>query len=143
MRILLLNGPNLNLLGVRNPDVYGSETLKDVEEKVINRGRELGVTVDCRQSNHEGEIIDLLHTARGLYDGVILNAGAYTHYSYAIADAIDAIQLPVAEVHISDIYKREAFRHVSVIKEVCAFQICGEGIDGYLHALEKLCHVRD
>lgn len=138
MKVMLINGPNLNMLGVRPPEVYGHHTLADVEKMVIDEGKRLGVDVECFQSNCEGEIIDCIQSCYKKMNAIILNAGAYTHYSYAIRDAIETVMLPVAEVHISDIHKREEFRHTSVIEPVCAFQICGHGIKGYIEALNKL-----
>ena len=138
-RILVINGPNLNLLGVREPGIYGNDTLDTLCATVKAEGERLGATVDCVQSNHEGVIIDTLHAAMGQYDGIVLNAGAYTHYSYAIRDAIAAIRVPVAEVHLSDIHAREPFRHVSVIEPVCVTQISGLGVGSYLKALELFC----
>jgi 3-dehydroquinate dehydratase II len=129
-KILLLNGPNLNLLGKREPEIYGTTTLFHIESKLSQLGEAHGVEVICRQSNHEGEIIDYLHDAYH-FDGVILNAGAFTHYSYAIRDAIAAIKAPVIEVHISNIHSRETFRHVSVMAPETKGQIVGLGIKGY------------
>ena len=137
--ILVINGPNLNLLGIREPGIYGNDTLETLCNTVKAEGERLGAQVDCFQSNHEGAIIDTLHAAMGVYDGIILNAGAYTHYSYAIRDAIAAIRIPVMEVHLSDIHAREPFRHISVIEPVCAAQISGLGVGSYLKALELLC----
>lgn len=137
-KVMLINGPNLNMLGVRPPEIYGSDTLADVEKMVIEEGKSIGIEVLAFQSNSEGEIIDCIHSCYKKFDAIILNAGAYTHYSYAIRDAIETVMLPVAEVHISDIHKREEFRHISVIEPVCAFQICGRGIKGYTDALHKL-----
>lgn len=136
--ILVMNGPNLNLLGIREPGIYGNDTLQTLCEQVAAKAVSLGMHVDFFQSNHEGAIIDRLHEAMGVYDGVILNAGAYTHYSYAIRDAIAAIRLPVVEVHLSDIHAREEFRHVSVIEPVCIAQISGLGVGSYLKGLELL-----
>lgn len=136
MRILVVNGPNLNLLGQREPSVYGSTSLDRVVEMLKDHGSKMGMRVDHLQFNGEGEIIDALHNAMGKYDGVILNAGAYTHYSYAIRDAVAAISLPVIEVHISNIHAREEFRRHSVIAPVCIGQISGLGIEGYLLALD-------
>ena len=136
--VLVLNGPNLNLLGTREPTVYGHDTLQSLCETVAKAAVERGMHADFFQSNHEGALIDRLHWAMGKYDGIILNAGAYTHYSYAIRDAIAAIQIPVVEVHLSDIHAREEFRHVSVIEPVCVAQICGLGVQGYVKALDIL-----
>jgi len=126
------------MLGVRPPEIYGHDTLADVENMVIEEGKRLGIEVECFQSNSEGAIIDCIQSCYKKMDAIILNAGAYTHYSYAIRDAIETVMLPVAEVHISDIHKREEFRHISVIEPVCAFQICGHGIKGYIEALNRL-----
>ncbi|HYK75025.1 MAG TPA: type II 3-dehydroquinate dehydratase [Pseudoneobacillus sp.] len=138
-KILLLNGPNLNLLGKREPGIYGETTLKDIEKNVITLGQTVGFEVDCYQSNHEGDLIDQIHEAffQG-YSGIILNPGAYTHTSYAIRDAIAGITIPVVEVHISNIHAREEFRHKSVIAPVTAGQIVGFGIKGYELALLAL-----
>lgn len=138
MRFLILNGPNLNLLGEREPGIYGTGTLADMETDVRARAEELGVEVDFFQSNHEGVLIDTLQEARLAYDGVVYNPGAHTHYSYAIRDCIAAIRIPVVEVHISDIMKREPFRHVSVVEPVCVAQIRGHGLAGYREGLELL-----
>lgn len=139
-KYLILNGPNLNLTGTRDPAHYGSLTLASINTRIADRAAELGAQTDFAQSNHEGELIDRLHAAREQYDGVILNAGAYTHYSYAIRDAIDAISpVPVVEVHMSNIHARDEFRHKSVIAPVCAGQIAGFGWKSYLLALEYLC----
>jgi 3-dehydroquinate dehydratase-2 len=134
-KILLINGPNLNLLGTREPEVYGSETLEDVNQKVKSEGAKLGYDVDAFQSNCEGEIIDAIQQARGKYDLIIINPGAYTHYSYAIRDAIAGVGLPAIEVHLSNVYAREEFRHKSVTAPVCKGQISGFGSDGYILAL--------
>ncbi len=136
--ISVIHGPNLNLLGEREPDVYGSETLDDIDGALGGLARELGVDLECFQSNSEGEIIDRLHSCSGRADGVILNAGAYTHYSIAIRDAIAAIRPPVVEVHLSNVHAREDFRRVSVIAPVCVGQISGFGSTSYLLALEAL-----
>ena len=138
-KLLVINGPNLNLLGIREPGIYGNDTLQTLCDTVTAEGARFGATVDCYQSNHEGAIIDTLHAAMGNYDGIILNAGAYTHYSYAIRDAIAAIRVPVVEVHLSDIHAREPFRHVSVIEPVCIAQISGLGVGSYLKAVALLC----
>jgi 3-dehydroquinate dehydratase-2 len=138
MRALVLNGPNLNLLGIRDPSVYGDTTLAELEERCRAWGREHGCQIDTAQSNHEGVLIDLLHDAIGRYDAIVINPGALTHYSYALRDAIEAIGLPTAEVHISDISAREEWRARSVISDVCAVTVAGEGVDGYRQAIVAL-----
>ena len=138
MRILILNGPNLNLLGKREPNVYGATTLAELEARLAAFAKERGIEAVCAQSNSEGAIIDALHQAESDYSAVILNAGAYSHYSYAIRDAIAAVSVPVLEVHVSNIYAREEFRRTSVIAPVCAGQISGFGIDGYFMAIWRL-----
>ena len=139
-RVLVVNGPNLNLLGTRRPDIYGSTTLADLEAACRSWGTELGVTVDTFQSNHEGAIIDRLHLAREDADAIIINPGAFTHYSYAIYDALEAVELPTVEVHISDVTRREAWRQQSVIGPACVATIFGRGIDGYRAALRHLIY---
>ncbi|MEU3309273.1 type II 3-dehydroquinate dehydratase [Nocardiopsis sp. NPDC055551] len=128
--VLLLNGPNLNLLGTRDPGQYGTTTLAQVEERVVALGKELGVEVVCAQSNSEGAMVDHVHSARH-YAGVVMNPGAYAHYSIALRDAIDAVEAPVVEVHISNVYAREEFRHTSVTAPVAAGYVAGCGIVGY------------
>jgi 3-dehydroquinate dehydratase-2 len=137
--VLLLNGPNLNLLGEREPGVYGSQTLKSIEERVVQLGVELGVNVRCTQSNSEGELVGLVHGARH-GQGLIINPGAYAHYSYAIRDAIAAISTPCIEVHMSNVHAREEFRHTSVLSPVVDGFICGCGSFGYELALRALIH---
>ena len=138
--ILVVNGPNLNMLGTREPDIYGSETLEDIESALVQETRELGLDVELEffQSNHEGAIIDRIHTAMGDSDGIIINPGAYTHYSYAILDAIKAVALPTVEVHLSNIHARDPFRRESVIAPACVGQIAGFGGYGYVLALLAL-----
>jgi len=138
MKILVLHGPNLNLLGTREPEVYGSMTLGDINMKLIELGNELGADVSCQQSNHEGALIDALHDARAWANGVIFNPGGYTHTSIALRDAISAIQLPVIEVHLSNVYAREDFRHISMISAVCKGKIVGLGWRSYPLALRAL-----
>jgi len=138
LNILILNGPNLNLLGRREPSVYGSLSLDEINNSLSYLAAELGVKITCRQSNHEGELIDLLHRAAAEMDAVIFNPGAFTHYSYALRDAVAAIGVPTIEVHLSNIYAREDFRRHSVIAPVAAGQISGFGANGYLLALRAL-----
>ena len=137
-KILIINGPNLNMLGVREPEVYGKETLETLCEKIRNRANILNVEVDFYQSNIEGEIINKIHSSLGNFDGIVINPGAYTHYSYAIRDALASVDVPSIEVHISNVHKREEFRHKSVTAPACIGQICGLGANGYLYALEEL-----
>lgn len=134
----VLNGPNLNLLGLREPHIYGSTTLADIEKQVAARAKALGLVVVCRQSNHEGELVDWIHEARQKASGLILNAGAYSHTSIAIHDALATLDMPVVEVHISNVYKRESFRHHSTISSVATGVICGLGTIGYELALEAI-----
>ena len=138
-KYLVINGVNLNMLGIREPGIYGSGTLEDLEDSVRKKAASLGVSVDFYQSNIEGEIVNKIHAAYGEYDGIIINPGAFTHYSYAIRDAFSSVKMPVIEVHISNIHKREEFRHTSVIVPECIGQICGLGFKGYELALEALC----
>lgn len=136
--ILILNGPNLNLLGTRQPEVYGSTTLAEVEALAIAHGTSRGLKVTCAQSNHEGALVDAIHDARGAQDGIVLNAGAYTHTSIALRDAISSVDMPVLELHLSNIHARESFRHVSHIAPVAIGQIAGFGVYGYVLALDAL-----
>ncbi|OBY27239.1 type II 3-dehydroquinate dehydratase [Leisingera sp. JC1] len=136
--ILVLNGPNLNLLGTRQPEVYGSVTLAMVEDACADHAAKLGLEVACLQSNHEGALIDAIHDAKGRHQGIILNAGAYTHTSIALMDALISVEIPAVEVHLSNIHARESFRHTSYISKAALGQICGFGAQGYLLALDAL-----
>lgn len=138
MKILLINGANLNMLGTREPEKYGSTTLKDIESGVIQRGNELGVQVDVWQSNHEGEIVDKIQSAKGVYDGILINAGGYTHTSVVIRDAIASVQIPTVEIHMTNIHAREEFRHTSLLSGVCIAQVVGFKELSYTLALEGL-----
>ena len=139
--ILVLNGPNLNLLGVREPTVYGRETLADIEEACLERAADLGLAVEFRQSNHEGQLIDWIQEARESADGIILNAAALTHTSVALLDALRAAELPVVEVHLSNIYRREPFRHHSYVSAAATGIICGFGPHGYVLALDAIAQL--
>lgn len=138
MKILLINGPNLNLLGTREPEKYGSTTLTDIENSLKTRAGELGAELECFQSNHEGEIIDTIHSARGKYDGIIINAGGLTHTSVSLRDAISSVSIPTVEVHMTNIHAREEFRHTSFISGVSVAQVVGFGENSYKYALEGL-----
>ncbi len=139
--ILVLNGPNLNLLGVREPSIYGRETLADIEEACLERAVDLGLSVEFRQSNHEGQLIDWIQEARESADGIILNAAALTHTSVALLDALRAAELPVVEVHLSNIYRREPFRHHSYVSAAATGIICGFGPHGYVLALDAMAQL--
>ena len=136
--VFILNGPNLNLLGVREPATYGYDTLADVEQRCLARAKALDLQVEFRQTNHEGQLVDWIHEAREAADGIILNAGAFTHTSVAILDALNAADLPVIEVHLSNIFRRERFRHHSYVSLAARGVICGLGPQGYELALEAL-----
>ena len=140
-KILIMHGPNLNLLGEREPGIYGDTNFETLNQHLVSYAEELGMKAEIFQSNHEGALIDKLHGARKEFDGVVLNAGAYTHYSYAISDAIKAIKIPVIEVHISNIFARDAFRSKSVIAPVCAGSISGFGLLSYDLAVKALAEM--
>lgn len=137
-KILLLHGPNLNLLGTRQPEVYGKMTLEEINEVAAGHARKRNVELRAEQSNHEGDLIDVIHVARNWSDGIVFNPGAYTHTSVALRDAITAVHLPVVEVHLSNIHAREEFRHTSLLAPVCVGQICGFGWRGYLLGIDAL-----
>ena len=137
-KVLLINGANLNMLGIREPEKYGGKSLKDIEDSIIILGQELGAQVDVYQSNIEGEIVEKIQQALGNYDGILINAGGYTHTSVVIRDAISAVQIPTIEVHMTNIHAREDFRHTSLLSGVCKAIIAGFGEDSYYLALEGL-----
>ncbi|WP_310490241.1 type II 3-dehydroquinate dehydratase [Chamaesiphon sp. VAR_69_metabat_338] len=144
LSVLILHGPNLNLLGLREPGIYGVSTLAQIDTRAIELGRSLGVEVTPLQSNHEGVLVDTIHAARDCHDGIIVNAGAYTHTSIAIRDAIAAVQIPTVEVHLSNIYKRETFRHHSYLAPIVVGQISGFGAYSYELGLQALiAHLRE
>ena len=137
-RILVLNGPNLNLLGVREPGIYGVQTYADLVAMIEEKAKAMGVAVEVRQSNHEGVLVDWIQQALGQFDGIVINPAAYTHTSVALLDAVKAVGIPTVEVHISDVSKREDFRQVSYIRAACVKTIAGHGLQGYLEAMEAL-----
>ena len=141
MKILLINGANLNMLGVREPGKYGSRTLSDIENDVIHRGKELNVEVDVYQSNIEGEIVEKIQQALGVYDGILINAGGYTHTSVVIRDAISAVKIPTIEIHMTNIHAREEFRHTSLLSGVCKAIVAGFGGTSYILGLEGLVEI--
>ncbi|MGN0565915.1 MAG: type II 3-dehydroquinate dehydratase [Candidatus Limousia pullorum] len=137
-KVLVILGPNLNMVGVREKGVYGTETAESINQQILEKAKSLDFECDIFQSNHEGDLIDKIHSALGVYDGVVINAGALTHYSYALRDAIASVNIPFVEVHMSNIHKREEFRHHSVIAPVCVGQIAGLGKLVYFLGLEAL-----
>jgi len=139
--VLVLNGPNLNLLGSREPATYGHETLADISRLCADTGSECGLTIEFRQTNHEGELLDWIHQARGRCAGILINPAAWTHTSVAIRDALVASELPVIEVHLSNVHKREAFRHISFVSPIAVGVICGLGSHGYRLALQHFSHM--
>lgn len=138
MKILVINGPNLNMLGIREPGIYGSENYNSLLEKISAHAEKTGVAVDFFQSNHEGALVDKIQEAYGIFDGIVINPGAYTHTSIAILDAVKAVGIPTVEVHISDVSKREDFRQISYIRLGCVASVIGHGTDGYLEAMDIL-----
>lgn len=138
MNVLVLHGPNLNLLGEREPELYGRITLAELDRRLIEEGARLGLTVRCFQSNHEGALIDAIHEARRWMQALVINAGAYTHTSYALRDAIAAVRIPAFEVHLTDVEEREPWRRHSVLAEVCEARFMGKGVDSYLEALARI-----
>lgn len=140
-KVLIINGPNLNLVGERDTGIYGRESLSAINQHIREVAGKIGIECDFFQSNSEGEIIDKIHQAKGSCDGAIINAGAYSHYSYAIADAISSVRIPFVEVHMSNIFAREQFRHVSVLSPVCVGQIAGFGKFSYILALNALAEI--
>ena len=138
MRILVINGPNLNMLGIREPDIYGRTTYADLCDMVKDHAKEIGVEVELYQSNHEGDLVDIIQKAYGNTDGIVINPGAYTHTSVAILDALKAVAIPAVEVHISEVDKREEFRQISYVRLACMATISGHGTDGYLEAMDLL-----
>lgn len=141
MKILILNGPNLNLLGTREPEIYGEHTLSDLEKLCRDKAEALDWDVDFKQTNHEGQLVEWVQSALKGYDGLIINAAAYTHTSIALHDALKALSIPIIEVHISDPKKREEFRHISYVEPLASDVIVGQGVQGYILALEKLHEV--
>ena len=138
MKILVINGPNLNMLGIREPDIYGRETYEDLCSKIREYAEKRGAEVTLYQSNHEGDLVDVIQQAYGNTDGIVINPGGYTHTSVAIPDAIKAVGIPAVEVHISDVNAREEFRKISYVRAACAKTIAGHGTDGYLEAMDWL-----
>lgn len=138
MKILVINGPNINMLGIREPDIYGKENYKTLLERIQAHAKEKGIDLECFQSNHEGALVDKIQEAFGKADGIVINPGAYTHTSIAILDAVKAVGIPTVEVHISKVEEREAFRQISYVREACVATITGRGIGGYLDAIDLL-----
>ena len=138
MKFLVINGPNINMLGIREPGIYGRDTYPALIAKIEAEAQRLGVEVECFQSNHEGALVDVIQNAYGRFDGIIINPAAYTHTSVAILDALKAVGIPAAEIHISDVTKREDFRQVSYAGMACRWHFIGEGLDGYLHAMRVM-----
>ncbi len=138
MKILVINGPNLNMLGIREPDIYGKETYKDLCDLINKYANEKGIDIEIYQSNHEGALVDKIQSAYGNTDGIVINPAAYTHTSIALLDALKSVGVPTVEVHISDVSKRESFRQISYVREYCMKTISGQGFNGYLKAIDLL-----
>ena len=138
MKILVLNGPNINMLGIREPDIYGRESYATLLAMIRAHCDARGIQVDCYQSNHEGDLVDQIQAAYGVYDGIVINPAAYTHTSVALLDAVKAVSIPTVEVHISDVDNRDPFRRVSYIRAACVAMISGRGLQGYLDAIDLL-----
>ena len=144
MKILVLNGPNINMLGIREPNIYGRETYQTLIEKINQHAKMRGVEVECKQSNHEGVLVDEIQAAYGRVDGIVLNPAAFTHTSIALLDALKAVSIPAVEVHISAVENREDFRQISYVRAACIATISGHGTDGYIEAIDLLCeHLTD
>lgn len=141
MKILVMNGPNINFLGIREPEIYGSATYQDLLELIRAAAEERGVEVDFFQSNHEGALVDRIQAAYGVYDGIVINPAAYTHTSVAILDAVKAVGIPTVEVHISDVSEREDFRQTSYIRQACVGTVMGKGFNGYVEAMDILINL--
>lgn len=138
MKLLILNGPNLNLLGIREPEIYGTQSYEDLCKQILAHARSIGVEAEIRQTNHEGVLVDWIQQARGRFDGIVLNPAAYTHTSVALLDAVQAVGLPTVEVHLSDPDRREPFRRVSYVRAACLKTVSGRGFAGYLEAMDAL-----
>ena len=142
MKILVINGPNLNMLGIREPEIYGAKTYKDLCEMIEAHSEKLGIEVEIYQSNHEGDLVDKIQSAYKVFDGIVINPAAYTHTSVALLDALKSVGIPAVEVHISDVASRESFRQISFVREYCAKTICGKGFNGYLEAIDFLAEAK-
>ncbi len=143
MKLLVINGPNLNMLGIREPGIYGQESYESMQQRIRQHAEEIGVEVELYQSNHEGDLVDVIQQAYGRIDGIVINPGAYTHTSIALLDAVQAVHIPTVEVHISKVEEREDFRQISYIRLACVKTITGHGIDGYLEAMDFLKQYAD
>lgn len=138
MKVLIINGPNINMLGIREKDIYGKESYSSLLDFIARKAKERDIEVDFFQSNHEGDIVDKIQQSYSVFDGIVINPAAYTHTSIAIADALKAVSIPSVEVHLSNIYEREAFRHISYVKDACIKSIYGKGFEGYIEAIDNI-----